>query len=129
MAVIVSADSPTRDLPLSTIRRVFLGYEADDASGRRFIPFNHPPRAPIRAAFDREVLDMTPDQVGRYWMDSLIRGQGGAPRTVPNTELLFKVVAKVPGAISYAELSRVSGGVTAVRVNGKAPGQLGYPIR
>lgn len=126
---VVALSSPLRDLSLALLERVFIGGVVEDAHGRKLIPFNHPPKTAVRALFDRRVLDMTPDEVARYWVDQRIRGNVRPPRTVPRTELLKKVVAELPGAISYLATSDLDGSVRALSVSGVPHGSPKYPIR
>ncbi|MEO8180954.1 MAG: hypothetical protein ABI895_19135 [Deltaproteobacteria bacterium] len=37
--------------------------------GTRLIPLNQPAEVPVRVGFDKLVLKMTPDYVGRFWID------------------------------------------------------------
>jgi hypothetical protein len=40
----------------------------------------------------------------------------------------LRLVARLPGGITYARAVQVTGDVRAVRVNGKLPGEPGYPL-
>jgi hypothetical protein len=71
---------------------------------------------------------MTPEQVARYWIDRRIRGYSGAPKAVDPANVLQKVVAKLPGSISYVRQHELSDGVKIVKIDGKLPGEAGYPI-
>lgn len=125
--MIVSTGSRIDEMPLSTLRRVFRG-EAQTVQGQRLIPFNYDHADPLRQAFDRRVLGLKPAEVGRYWIDRRIRGQGMAPRTVRSSSLLHAVVARLPGAIGYLWATEPLHAVKALRIDGKAPTDPGYPL-
>ena len=126
---IVAPDSPERDLALGTLERVFLGKPVEDSAGRRFVPFNQPPKTRPRVLFDQVVLGMTPEEVARYWVDQRIRGKGQPPRSVPSVSLLKQVVRRFPGAIAYIATGELDGTVRALTVGGMSHNSPSYPIR
>jgi hypothetical protein len=71
---------------------------------------------------------MTPDDVGRFWIDRKIRGQSGAPRALPSPLHVAKVVAKFPGAIGYLAVDQLTPDVQPVAVDGVPYTAAGYPI-
>ena len=127
LVVIVSAKSASADIDMGTLRRAFEGAPAV-LNGQRLIPVNHGPNTPTRTAFDREVLKLEPDAVGKFWIDKRIRDEGTPPKTVPTPELAVRLAASVPGIITYATPDLVNAAVKVLTVGGKAPGQPGYPL-
>lgn len=105
------------ELPLAKLRSLYLGLPIDDAQGTRLVPLNQPPNSPVRVAFDRLVLGMDSDAVGRYWIDRRMRGQGTAPRAVESTLLLQRLVAKLPGAIAYLKAEPLVEHLRALRID------------
>ena len=128
LVVIVSPKTTTNELSLRVLRRIFRNEPAEWTSGKRYIPMNQTPGTPTRVAFDRAVLGLAPNQIVRFWVDQRIRGKSGAPRTVDSTALLARVVANVPGAISYVRAARIPPQLKALKIDGKAPGDKGYPL-
>lgn len=129
LVVIVAAASPVKDISAANLRRAFLGEGLDSGGGKRFIPLNHPPGTPTRAAFDRAVLGLAPDQVGAFWIDRKIRDQSPPPRTAPSAELAARIAASLPGAITYVAPAMVNPSVKVLTIDGKAPGQAGYLLQ
>lgn len=127
LCVIVAAGSKQTELSLSMLRRVFRNQPTDDAGGNRFIPLNSPPGTRERIDFDKRVLGLAPEEVARYWIDQRIRGSQ-APRTANSLDLSVRVVARLPGAISYAPKSLLRADVKVLRIDGKLPGEPGYPL-
>jgi len=128
LVVVVGAQSPLRDISRSTLRRAYLGEVTED-HGARLVPLNQPPGAPARVAFDRALLGLLPDAIARFWIDQRIRGQGSAPRAIPTVPLLLRVLAQLPGGISYLRRADLPANATTVRVltvDGKKPGDAGY---
>jgi len=128
IAVIVGPQTRLTNISMADLQRVFGAEVVTDDDGTRLLPINHPPRTADRAAFDRLVLGRDPDAVGRFWIDRRIRGGSGPPRTVDNVQALRRAVSGLPGAISYLRTSLLTHDVQAIRVNGKLPGEPGYPL-
>jgi hypothetical protein len=129
LVVIVGKDNGMNDISQNTLRNAFLGESVSDPSGKKIIPLNHPPHSSERVGFDRIVLDMSPDEAARYWIDRKIRGQSGAPRAVDSPALLRRVVARLPGALSYIRREDVDDSVKVLRIDGKRPSDGDYPLR
>lgn len=125
---IVSESSRLSDIGTNDLRRIFLGYSQTDPDGRTLIPLNHPPGGAVRARFDRALLGFDPDDAAKYWVDQRIRGAKLPPRTAAPEQLLQRVVAKLPGAISYVPDGTLLPGVRALTIDGRRPGQPGYPL-
>src|SRR5882724_10530202 len=128
LAVVVAKTSAVQDISLSQLKRAFMNEGDSDASGQRYVPFNHPPHTTDRVGFDKLVLGMSPDEVSQFWIDRKIRGLSGPPRTVDSLSLLLRLIARLPGALSYARPAQLTGEVRAVRVNGKLPSDADYPL-
>lgn len=82
--------------------------------GSSIIPLNLADTSPVRRQFDHAVLRLSPEMVGRFWLDQRIRGLGAPPRQVPDIALLVKVVERLPGSIGYVPASRVTPGTKVV---------------
>jgi len=128
LAVVVAQGSSVRDLSLTELRRIFANEGDSNSSGERYVPFNHPPHTTDRMAFDKIVLGMSPDEVSQFWIERKIRGLSGPPRSVDSLSLLLRLIARLPGAISYARPARLTGDVRAIRINGKLPSDPAYPL-
>jgi hypothetical protein len=128
LVIIMGASSPVTDVSSAVLRRAFLGEAADMGGGKRFIALNHPPSSAVRVSFDKLVLGLSAEQVGAFWIDRKIRAESSAPRAVPSPELAARIVASLPGAVTYATPELVTPQVKVLTVDGKAPGSAGYPL-
>jgi hypothetical protein len=127
LAVIVARNSKLTNISLADLRHAFRSERV--GSAERLIALNHPPKTPDRVGFDRTVLDMDPDAVGRFWISRKVQGGSIPPRTVAALGTLRRVVEKLPGAIAYIRPAQLSSQVRAIRVDGKLPEDSGYPVR
>ena len=128
IVVIVAKGSPITDISKSDLKQLFVS-DATSVSGRKVFPFNFDSKTPQRVAFDRAVLGMGPDEVGRFWIDRKIRGQRNAPRSVPSAAYMTKLVQTFPNAIGYLEMSELTPVVQAVNVNGLHYKDARYPLQ
>jgi hypothetical protein len=128
LAVVVARASSVQGVRLSELKRIFTNEGDSDASGQRYVPFNHPPHTTDRVAFDKIVLRMSPDDVSQFWIERKIRGLPGPPRSVDSLSLLLRLIARLPGGIGYARPAQLTSDVRAVRVDGKLPNDPDYPL-
>jgi hypothetical protein len=117
LVVVVAKGSGVVNISRGDLKRCFLG-EQVSADGKTLVPFNAAPSTPERSGFDKAVLGMSPDEVGRFWVDRKIRGQGAAPRALPSPAHIAKVAAKFPGAIGYLTADQMTSDIQAVAVDG-----------
>jgi hypothetical protein len=126
LVVIVAKGSKVTGLSRAELRRAFSG-DAVVVSGDRLVPFNFSPGSPERIAFDRSILGLSPEDVGRFWVDRKIRGESQPPRALANASLVVRIVARFPGAIGYVPTDQVTDDVVAVAVDGVPPSSPDYP--
>jgi hypothetical protein len=129
LIVIIGASSSVKDVSTAALRRIFQGLPTGFEGGKRYIPLNHATGTPTRAQFDRAVLGLEPSQVGAFWIDRRIRDESPPPRTIPSPELALRIVASLPGAITYVYPELLNSTVRALTVEGKSPGQPGYLLK
>jgi len=127
LVLVVAKGSSVKNLSRGELKRCFTG-EPVTIAGKALVPFNAAPNSPERAAFDHVVLGMSPDEVGRYWIDRKVRGQSAAPRSLPSPAHVAKVAAKFPGAIGYLTADQLTSDVQAVSVDGVGYGDPRYPL-
>jgi hypothetical protein len=127
LVLIVAKGSPVADLSKNELRRLFMS-EPVTVAGVKLVPFNYGPGTPERTDFDRAVLGLSPDAVGRMWIDRRVRGQLPAPRAMPSTAYMVKVVEVFPNAIGYAPEGKLSSLVKAVRIDGISHLEASYEL-
>jgi hypothetical protein len=128
IAVIVHPSNPLSGLSLRDLQSFFLRQRTSWPNSSSVLLLNWEPRTPIRIAFDRRVLQMTPDEVAAYWIDRRIRGQGMPPRSLASATLIRSIVARQKDAISYVLARDVNRSVKVLAIGGKTPGDPHYPL-
>jgi hypothetical protein len=119
LVVVVAKDSKITGLSHAALRRCFKG-ETVEVDDLRLAPFNFAPGSSERIDFDRAVLGMSPEEVGRFWVDRKIRGQSPPPRALPSATYMAKIVARFPGAIGYLPADQVTAELKVIAIDGLA---------
>jgi hypothetical protein len=126
LVVIIARSTGLMDIKSATLRSAFQGYPAEYKGGARLIPFNYPTGTPERISFDRALLGLEPGDVGRFWINKRIRVEGRAPTAVPSAEVAIRVVAAMPGAITYLATERTLPTIRVLTIDGKRSTDPGY---
>src|ERR1044071_3672422 len=127
LVVVVARGAKLTSISRGDLKRCFTG-ERIVADGKPLVPFNAAPSSADRDGFDRAVLGMTRDEVGRFWVDRKIRGQSGPPRSLPSPAYVARVAAKFPGAIGYLPADQLTSDVQPVAIDGVAYTDARYDI-
>ena len=126
LLVIVGLKFPVKDIRLADLKTLFRG-EPTVVTGKRLIPINHDLGTSARVAFDRALLGLSPDAVGRFWVDRRIRDEGSPPKSVA-PELALRIVVALPNAVTYGTQAQLNPKVMAISIDGKHAGQPGYDL-
>jgi ABC-type phosphate transport system substrate-binding protein len=130
VAVVVQPDTPVSNLSLAEVRKIFLG-------DRQYWTANTPVVLLIRAPVARErdvvlkiIYQMSESQFKQYWIAKIFRAESvTAPKVVYSNDMANDLVAALPGAIAFIDSRDVRSGTKVVRVDGRLPGEAGYPLR
>jgi hypothetical protein len=130
IAVIVHEDVPVDDISLLELRRIFRG-ERLFWAGDLTITLLAPPRG-SRA---REVLlgkvyeRHSEAEYQRFWINKLFDKEGQtAPKVTGSPQMSAGLVREIPGAIALVPADRIPRGVKVLRIDGRRPGEAGYPL-
>jgi hypothetical protein len=126
LLVIVGLKFPAKNLKLADLKTLFRG-EATYLGDKRLVPINHEVNTADRMSFDRVVLGLEPQAVGRFWVDKRIRDEGSPPKAVA-PELAVRIVAALPNAVTYGTKAALNPKVMALSLDDKHAGQPGYPL-
>ena len=130
VAVVVQPDTPVSNLSLAEVRKIFLG-------DRQYWTANTPVVLLIRAPVARErdvvlriIYQMSESQFKQYWIAKIFRAESvSAPKVVYSNNMASDLVAALPGAIAFIDSRDVRPATKVVRVDGRLPGEAGYPLR
>lgn len=130
IAVIVHQQVPLDDLSLPELRRVFRG-ERHSWSEDLTVTLLMPPRGSLeRKVLLNEIYERESEvQYQQYWINKLFTdGPSIAPKNTGSHEMSASLVRDIPGAIALVPAGKVPPGVKVLRIDGKRPGEAGYPL-
>lgn len=130
IAVIVHEQVPVDDLSLAELRQIFLG-ERQSWSRELSITLLLPPRGtPERKVLLAKIYQQRSEvQVQHYWINRLFGDEvQTGPKITGSNEMSASLVRVIPGAIALVPANRIPQGVKVLRIDGKKPGQAGYPL-
>jgi hypothetical protein len=130
IAVIVHPQVPVEDLSLSELRKVFRG-ERQFWSKELTVTL----LTPSRGTPERKVLlskiyqQRSESQYQHHWINKLFSdGAQSAPKITGSPEMSASLARVIPGAIALVPADRIPEGVKVLRIDGKRPGESGYPL-
>lgn len=101
LAVIVHMRAAASHMSAVEMETIFTRSQTRWADGTPIVPINAPPGSELRVLFDRVVMRLDPEEVGRFWIDRRVRGMGLPPRQLGEPSTIVRVVEKLNGAIAY----------------------------
>ena len=130
LALVVNSDTPVTDLSLAEVRKVFLGQRQYWNPKLPVILLMRTPVARERDIVLRVIYQMSEEEYTQYWVAQVFRAEvTSPPKNVYSNDMQYELVAAIPGAIGFVDARNVHPGVKVVRVDGKLPGEKGYPLR
>lgn len=130
VAVVVNPDVPMTGISMNEVRHLFLGE-------KRYWKTKLPvvlivPRAGTheRDVMLRDVYRMNETQYKEYWIGRIFRAEAtSAPKTAESSKTANKLVTSVPGSVTIMNANEVRPGARVLKIDGKLPGERGYPLR
>jgi hypothetical protein len=112
---IVVIAHPQREarLDLDALAQIYLRQRRHWPGGDPIVPVNHTAGSPVRAGFDRAVLQRTPEQLAVYWNRQYFLGVL-PPGTLASDEAVKRFVAHERRAIGYVRASALDDSVRVV---------------
>ena len=130
MAIVVHRSNPVEELSLAELRSLFLGERQRWPNGRRITLVLQEPGQPEGEAALKLIYRMSEAELNHHFLRAVYRGQVlGAPKRLSSADRVVRFVFNVPGAIGCVPVQAVDGSVKVLRVEGRSPGEQGYPLR
>lgn len=115
IVVISNKASSISNLSMGTIRRIYLSkIKRVPNSSVIPLPIDQSETTPIRAQFNRKVIQMSAAQLRSYWAKRIFTGKGGPPKTVSNDRDVISLVESNRNIIGYIDSRHLNGRVKIV---------------
>jgi hypothetical protein len=88
------------------------------------------PKSDERDFVLNRIYKMDEAQFRQYWIAKMFRAEvPSGPKIVFSNDMALALVIAIPGSISFIKSDEVTDEVRLVKVDGKLPGDEGYPLK
>jgi hypothetical protein len=133
LAVVVHKMSKIDNVTLSDVRRMFTGDLRAWPDGSLVVVIEQPAESPTQQRTLRILLKTTPANYNRQLLQTHFQGKQLPTIKVLNSDAsAIRFVLNLPGAITVvdgAATVAAPAGVKILRIDGKLPGEMGYPLQ
>jgi hypothetical protein len=129
VAIVVHPDTNIENLTFDELKNIFRGERQFWDDGRRVTLLMRAPVAEERVLILDRIYGMDEPQFREYWIGKMFRAEIAAgPKLVYSADMARDLVTVIPGAITFVPVAEVSSETKVVRIDGKLPGEDGYPL-
>jgi hypothetical protein len=130
VAVVVHSEVPVDGLSMADLRRIVLGDREFWPGGGRVTLLIRAPIAHERDSAVKDISQMTEAQFRQHWIGKVFRAETpSGPKITYSRDTALAQVSRTPGALALVEAPVTSTGVKVLKIDGKSPGQPGYPLK
>jgi ABC-type phosphate transport system substrate-binding protein len=129
IAVVVRPDTPAESLTIGEIRKLLLGERQFWNSNLRVTLLIRAPSSRERDVVLKTIYQMSEAQFRQYWISKVFRAEASSgPKIVYSNEMATELVINIPGSVAFVDSTQVPKGLKILKVDGKLPGEKGYPL-
>ena len=130
IAIVVHKASPMEDLSMAELRNVFLANQQFWPDRSRITLLIRAPQSDERDYVLDTIYQMDEAKFRQYWIAKMFRAEvARGPKIVFSTDMTLDLVVAIPGSISFMRADQVTDDVKVIRVDGRLPGEDGYPLK
>jgi len=130
IAVVVRPDTPVDGLTLAQTRKLLLGEQEFWDSKLRVTLLLRAPVARERDVVLKVIYRMNEAEFRQFWISKMFRAEAeSGPKVVYSNEMAAELVTALPGSVAFVDASQVPKGLKVLKIDGKLPGQVGYPLK
>jgi len=127
MAVVVSAGSKLSDVPLADLAKLCKGVQKTWPDGKNFTLVMKDPESPEMRVAAQKLFGAAPGEIKA--LIAKLNESRLIVKIVDNDEDLLRMVEATPGAAGIVDVYSINSSVKVLRVDGKLPFDLRYPLR
>jgi ABC-type phosphate transport system substrate-binding protein len=129
VAIIVHRSHPENGLTMAELSRVFRMEQQHWKSGDRIDVVLQASGSEKDTIIQSRVLGLRASELPAFWLGKTFRGEiTGAPRSFASDASVKQVVGGSLRAVGYIDSVLLDGTVKALKIDGKSPGEPGYPL-
>jgi hypothetical protein len=127
--VIVHPSTPVAGLSSADLREILLLERQHWSGGERVYVLLPPAGTPQKEVLLRRLLRMKDQDLRRHYLAKLYAGEiSSFPRVASSAEAAKRFVARAPNALAIVDAAVADGTVKVLAVDGRRPGEAGYPL-
>lgn len=127
MAVVVSAGSKLSDVPLADLAKLCKGVQKTWPDGKNFTLVMKDPESPEMRVAAQKLFGAAPGEIKA--LIAKLNESRVIVKIVDNDEDVLRTVEATPGAAGIVDVYSINSSVKVLRVDGKLPFDLRYPLR
>ena len=127
MAIVVSAGSKLTDVPLADLTKLCKGAQKTWPDGKSFTLVMRDPESLEMRLAAQKLFGTAPGEIKA--MIAKLNESRLTVKIVDNDEDLLRTVEATPGAAGIIDVYAINSSVKVLRVDGKLPFDIGYPLR
>jgi hypothetical protein len=130
VAIVVHPSVPVQNLSMDELRSIFQAERQFWRDGSRITLLVRAPVTYERDIVLNRIYHMDEEQFRQYWVGKMFRAEvPSGPQVVYSAQMARELVTVIPGAITFMPASEVSASSRVLRIDGKLPGERGYPLQ
>jgi ABC-type phosphate transport system substrate-binding protein len=129
IAVVVNPINSQSGVTIAELRRLISGEKRYWQNGSPVKLFT---RSPGTAEHDAmlKLLGMSETEYKQYWRSRVYQGEAeGGPISLPSNGMQREALQAYPGGLALVDADDIKTGMKVLKVDGKMPGESGYPVR
>ena len=129
VAFVLHPDVNVDNLSLNQLRKVLLAEQQYWPDRSKIVLLIREQSTIERQVVLERIYQMTEDEYRRYWIAKMFRAEiPYKPRKVQSANMARELVSVIPSSITFMASDDVAPGHRVVKVDGKLPGEDGYPL-
>lgn len=129
LAIIVNTACTWNEVSSVELAKIFKAQRARNPDGVKYLLSAWEPGTSERAAALKLIYKMTDADYERYFLQATFAGTvQSTPKNLIGSAAMRQFVASASGAIGYVFSNEVDATVKVLKVDGKSPGDPGYPL-
>lgn len=130
VAIVTHPSVRIDDVSFLELRKIFLGEKQYWGDGTRIVLLVRAPVARERDVVLSKIYRMDEAAFQQYWIAKVFRAEvSSKPKIVYSSEMSRELLTALPGAVAFMPAEDVGPGMKVLRINGKRPGEAGYPLQ
>lgn len=129
VAVVVNKQNPVSGVSLAELTKILKQEKQYWEGGKKVYLILQEAGSSEKNVMLKRVYQMSDEDLKKFWLGKMFRGEiSSFPKTLGSSEAVKRFISQVPNAIGFIDSGSVDTSIKALNVDGKSPGDKGYPL-